>query len=404
MPGHPGLDKRIAYLSPVAYYRHHLQKSLPVKFLKKRDTSMRVAIVHPWFLAEGGAEKTVEVLAAMFPDADLFTLIFEDRHVPPSLRKRKMQSLNLQWVPAKYKLYRYFLLFYPMAFEALDLRGYDLVITSDSCVAKGVLLDQTTIHLCYCYSPMRCLYDQYWQFYYHFPVFSRHVFAFVAHYVRMWDYIAAQKVTALVADSYHIAQRINKYYGRPCRMIYPPVDTGKGYIASEVGNYYLSVGRITNAKRVDLLIEACNQLGRRLIVVGSGRELPRMKRLAGPTIEFSGRISDDELSRLYAKCKAFLFPAEEDFGIVPVEAQAYGRPVIALGRGGSLETVIDGVTGIYFNEQTVEAVKEAILRFEDTSDRFLPETIQRNARRFDTAIFKQAINELVVELGASSGN
>lgn len=360
--------------------------------------TLRVAIVHPWFLAGGGAEGTVALLAQVFPQADIFTLLIDEAQLPAEVRGRKIISPNLHWLPAKYKIYRYLLPFYPFAFESLDLRGYDLVVTSDSCLAKGVLVDQDTIHLCYCHSPMRCLYDQYWDYYYSFPFIARPIFAVVAHYLRMWDTLAAQRVTCIAANSRNIAERIRQYYRRDCEVIYPPVDTEKGYLDSQRGDYYLSVGRLTSPKRVDLLIHACNRLERKLIVVGSGRDLPRLKKLAGPTIEFTGRVSDQELSSLYARCRAFLFASEEDFGIVPVEAQSYGKPVIAYGRGGALESVVDSRTGLFFAEQTVESLSGAILRFEQIEDQFRPQEIKEHSGKFDSSVFKASICRLVQTL------
>lgn len=359
---------------------------------------MRIAIVHPWFLAEGGAEKTVYALTEAFPDADIFTLLYEKKRLPRALQGRNIKSLNIQWLPAKFKLYRLFLPFYPLAYEALDLRGYDVVITSDSGVVKGVQVDQNAIHICYCHSPMRSLYDQYWDYYESFPALARPFFALTVNYLRPWDFIAAQKVTCMVANSRHIAQRIRAFYARGCKMIYPPVDTHNGYIDSNIGDYYLSVGRLTAAKRIDVLIRACNEMEKHLIIAGSGRELPALKKIAGKTIEFAGRVPDAELSRLYAQCRAFLFSADEDFGIVPVEAQSYGRPVIALARGGALETVIDSVTGLHFAEPTAESLKDAILRFEAVEHTFDPQRIQQHARTFDAENFKSSMSALVESL------
>jgi glycosyltransferase involved in cell wall biosynthesis len=241
---------------------------------------------------------------------------------------------------------------------------------------------------------MRCLYDQYRDFRDELSLIPRIVFILATHYVRMWDFIAAQRVTSFVGDSFHIAERIHKFYGRECKVIYPPVDTRRAYIDKNAGDYYLSVGRLTGFKRVDLAIRACNQLERRLIIAGSGRELRRLKKMAGRTIEFRGRVSAEERSRLYAQSRALLFPSNEDFGIVPVEAQAHGRPVIAYGRGGALETVIESVTGVYFEEQTPDSLADAILRFEKIEREFVPERIQQHARTFDTEVFKAAIREL----------
>lgn len=358
---------------------------------------MRIAIVHPWFLSRGGAEHTVNVLAEAFPEADIHTLLYEDRYLPEAVRGKKVFSLNTGWIPQKYRLYRYLMPLYPIAFEALDLRGYDVVITSDSCVAKGVLIDQNTVHICYCHSPMRSLYDQYRQFHEEFPALARPIFRLTAHYLRVWDFVAAQRVDVLLANSRNIAQRIQKYYGKPSQVVYPPVETSIGYIDPNPEDYYLSVGRLTPTKRNDLLIDACNRLGRRLIIVGGGRDAERLKKLAGKTVELAGMVDSATLKNLYARCRALLFAADEDFGIVPVEAQSYGRPVVAYGRGGSLETVIPGKTGVHFYEQTGESCAEAILRFETCEGDFSPAVIQAHARQFDAEIFKRSMRDVVLQ-------
>jgi glycosyltransferase involved in cell wall biosynthesis len=363
---------------------------------------MRIAIVHPWFLAHGGAEQVVDALAKTFPTADFYTLFYNEKDLPKNLRGRKIKALKLNWMPGKYQLYRFMLPLYPLMIESLDLTGYDLILSSDSCVMKGVLIDQNAVHICYCHSPMRCLWDLRRQFTESFVEPVRSIFTLGTHYVRQWDFAAAQRVDKFVANSYNVAQRITKFYRQESTVIYPPVDTSSAFISHSHDDYYLSVGRLTDVKRVDVLIKACNQLGRRLIVAGRGRELERLKALAGPTVEFVGRVSDSELQNLYARCRAFLFAADEDFGIVPVEAQAYGRPVIAYGRGGALETVIPRVagaesdaTGVFFRRQTEEDVAAAILEFERNEHIFRPERIQAHARRFDTRVFSEQMRDLV---------
>jgi glycosyltransferase involved in cell wall biosynthesis len=303
-------------------------------------------------------------MAEGFPDADIFTLFCDEKTIPVSLSRHRIIPSALNWLPAKYRLYRHMLPLYPMGFEAMDLRGYDLVLSSDSALAKGVILDQGSTHVCYCHSPMRCLYDQSREYIEDMPWYARPVFRIASHYLRVWDFVAAQRVDLLLANSGNVAQRIRSYYNLPSQVIYPPVQTQAGYLSSDTGDYFLSVSRLTPPKRVDLLIEACNRLGKRLIIVGKGRERTRLLKLAGSTIEFEGHVTDHRLKELYAQCRAFLFAANEDFGIVPVEAQSYGRPVIAYGTGGSLETVIEGQTGVYFREQTVSSVVDAIERFE----------------------------------------
>ncbi len=349
---------------------------------------MRVAIVHPWFLALGGAEQTVGVMAEMYPNADIYTLFWDLAGLPPQLEGRRLIAPKWNRLPWKYHFYRYLLPIYPMAFEAIDLRGYDLVLSSDSCIAKGVLLDDKTTHVCFCHSPMHCLYDHYREALEDLPWVGRPLFALSAHYIRMWDYIAAQRVSGFATNSQYVAERVRTHYGLESEVVYAPVQTKEGYIDPHIEDYYLCVGRLVTPKRVDLLVEACNRLGRRLIVVGRGRELANLTKIAGPTIEFAEWVPTAQLATLYARCRALLFAAQEDFGIVPLECQSYGRPVIAYGRGGVLETVIPPVTGRYFYEQTVESVMNAILLFENEETQYDPVRIQANARSFDTSEFK----------------
>jgi glycosyltransferase involved in cell wall biosynthesis len=372
---------------------------------------MRIAIVHPWFLAQGGAEQTVNVLAAMYPGADFFTLFYRDQDLPANLSGRSITASSWNWLPAKYKLFRYLLPFYPMAFESLDLRGYDLIISSDSTVTKCILTDQGAIHVCYCHSPMRCLWDLRREFKEAMSSIARPLFALGSHYVRQCDFAAAQRVDTFIANSKNVAERIQSFYRRESKVLYPPVDTRRGYIAEKTGDYYLSVGRLVQTKRIDLLIAACNALKRKLVIVGSGRDVKRLKAMAGPTIEFTGRVSDERVNELYAHCKAFLFAADEDFGIVPVEAQSFGRPVIAYGHGGSLETVVgvgtdndESATGLFFPEQTAESLKEAILAFERIQHVFKPADIKRHASKFDTQHFVSEIAEIVEDAVDRSGS
>lgn len=368
--------------------------------------SRQIALLHPWFLAMGGAEETVDSLARTFPEADVFCLIYEKKHLPPQVEGKKLTSLPIQWLPWKFKYYRHLLPLWPVAIESLDLRGYKIAITSDPSIMKGVLVDQDAYHICYCHSPMRCLWDLHVEYYDATPAIFKPLFALGAHYVRQWDYLAAQRVDLFVANSKYIQRRIKKYFGRDSIVIYPPVKTDIGYISPSHEDYYLSVGRLTAIKRIDLLIGACNRLGRRLVIAGSGREEKRLKAIAGPTIEFLGRVPDDKLRELYARCRAFLFAADEDFGIVSVEAQAFGRPVVAYGHGGTLETVrVDDPsgspdTGVFFREQTVESVLDAIQRFESTENAFDPDEIQRNAYRFDIREFEKQFSSLVESASA----
>jgi glycosyltransferase involved in cell wall biosynthesis len=356
---------------------------------------MRVAIVHPWFLAMGGAEQTVGVIAEMYPQADIFTLFYDKNGLPPQLIGRRIIASWWNFLPGKYRFYRYMLPFYPAIFEAIDLRGYDLVVSSDSCVIKGVLPDEHTTHVCYCHSPMRCLYDQYWDYVYSLPAFVRPIYRHFVRHLRVWDYVSAHRVTGLAANAQFIADRIHSYYGLPSRVVYPPVQTKQGYLDPNTEDYYLTVGRMVRSKRLDVLIHACNLLNRRLVIVGSGREYKALRKIAGPTIEFTRRISDEKLASLYSRCRALLFAAKEDFGIVPIEAQAHGRPVIAYGEGGVIETVLDGKTGLFFKDQSPESLAEAILRFEQEGVSFSPAEIRDHALTFDTSQFKRGLSDFI---------
>lgn len=373
---------------------------------------MRVAIVHHWFVTQGGGERVAEVIGGMFPEADLFTLVAEPAYIPAGLANRKMTASLLQAMPGGKRFHRQLLPLYPFAVEQLDLTAYDLVLTSDSGPMKGVITHHNAVHICYCHSPMRYLWDGYHAYAARMCTLSRLAFSLSAHSVRSWDYQAAQRVSHFVANSHYVSQRIAHYYGRASKVIHPPIDTGKGFLASSPQDYYLAVGRLVAYKRTELLIEACNQLRRKLLIVGEGPEIKRLRRLAGPTVQFLGKLPSADLWETYAHCRALLFAADEDFGMVAVEAQACGRPVIAYGEGGSLETVRgypDEVnynsskrtaTGILFYAQTVDAVARAILRFEAVGDDLSPAVIQQHALQFDIEIFIDKMRQFISEVSS----
>ena len=370
---------------------------------------MRVAIVHHWFVSHAGGERVVAAIANMFPDADLFTLFLDRRKLPLALQKRKITASMLDRIPVARRFHRHFLPFYPLAVEMLDLSGYNLVISSDSGPVKGVVTDLDATHICYCHSPMRYLWDGYFAYKREMAGLTQNFFGVAAHYVRNWDYLAAQRVDHFIANSSYVARRIHKYYRRRSTIIHPPIDTSYGYLAGGHDDYYLAVGRLVPYKRTDVLIGACQKLGRKLVIVGDGPEMQRLKRLAGKNVEFAGEVTDQQLRDIYARCRALLFAADEDFGMVPLEAQSYGRPVIAYGKGGSLETVVgaDGsaapqrvnngelITGIFFDEQSADSLANAILAFESSEDLFIPEDIQSHARRFDTSVFVERLHNYI---------
>jgi glycosyltransferase involved in cell wall biosynthesis len=280
----------------------------------------------------------------------------------------------------------------PLAWEEFDFSEYDLVLTTNSACAKGVITRPGTVNVCYCHTPCRYIWDLYPQ--YTRGMRSKPLIAPVAHWLRLWDRVSADRVDHFVANSHEVAARIRRHYGRDSEVIYPPVDVERiTPSGTDPEDFYLVVARLVPYKRVDLAVAAANRLGRRLLIVGEGSERRKLESIAGPTVEFLGRRTDEEIAELYARCRAFLFPGLEDFGIAPVEAQAAGRPVIAFGAGGALETVVDGKTGVLFPMQTPEALVAAITRLEATS--FDAALCRRNAERFSAERFRTRLRRTV---------
>jgi glycosyltransferase involved in cell wall biosynthesis len=382
---------------------------VPPTPLTKRLKEMRVAIVHHWFISRAGGERVFDTIASIFPTADVFTLFLDKQKFSPALDKHKITTSFLDRIPAAQKVHRHFLPFYPLAVEMLDLSGYDLVISSDSGPMKGVLTDPHSTHICYCHSPMRYLWDGYSAYHRRMSPLAQTIFGITSHYVRNWDYSAAQRVDHFIANSRYVAGRIRKYYRRDSTIIHPPIDTSRAYLASKQDDYYLAVGRLVGYKRTDILINACTKLGRKLVIVGDGPERKKLEKHSAKNVAFLGELDDLKLGNTYAHCRALLFAAEEDFGMVALEAQSYGRPVIAFGKGGSLETVVGNyapicareagenaaLTGVFFREQTADSLAEAILSFESSEEIFVPRHIQLHARKFDTSVFLDRMHEYI---------
>lgn len=355
---------------------------------------MKLAIVHDYLNQYGGAERVLEELHAIWPDAPVYTSIFAAEAMPPLYREMQIHTSFMQWLPGVTRHHQPYLPLYPLAFEALDLSSYEVVLSNSSAFAKAVITPPSTLHVCYCLTPMR------WAWSYHEYV-RRERLGWTARLLlpgyiallRLWDVASANRVDHFIGISHAVAARIRKYYRREAAVIYPPVNTRAFAPAGRTEDYYLVVSRLIPYKRIDLAVEACTRLGRRLLVVGGGRDRARLERLAGPTVEFLGRVSERELADLYARCRALIFPGEEDFGIVPLEAQAAGRPVVAYGAGGALETVIDGHTGVHFFAPTAESLADAILRLESLA--FDSARIRAHAERFDTSVFRGALSAFV---------
>jgi glycosyltransferase involved in cell wall biosynthesis len=355
----------------------------------------RVALVHDWLVSYRGGEKVLEAIAEMFPTVDIYTLLYKPGTIGPKLEQYPIKASFLNRLPASHKYYRYLLPLMPLAIERLDLKDYDLVISSSSCVAKGIIPGPRARHICYCLTTMRYAWDQYsnyfgndWKQFLIFPW---------VHYLRMWDVTSSARVDEFVADSRFVGDRIRKYYRRESTVIAPFVDLDKYKLwEGPRDNYYLVASAHAPYKRLDLAIEACKKLGRRLIVVGSGQDAAELQKLAGPGIEFAGQVSDEKLLELYQKARALLFPGEEDFGIVPLEAMACGTPVIAFDSGGAQETVSAPTTGMFFSPQTVDALTQAILEFEQKNmSKIEPSNCRRQAENFSKENFQMQFRRLL---------
>ncbi len=341
-----------------------------------------------------GGEKVLEVLCELFPEAPIFTIFHEKGRLSPLFESRSIKTSFLQGFPLKKRFYRHYLPLFPLAVEQFDLRGFDLVLSSSHCVAKGAPAPSESCHICYCHTPLRYAWDMYREYFSEdmSPVKKAVVYP-VMHYLRQWDICSSNMVDYFIANSNYVAGRIEKFYRREAAVINPPVDTGYFVPGGARGEYFLIVSALVPYKRVDIAVEAFTRTGLPLKVAGGGPLMASLRKKAGGNVEFLGEVSGDELRSLYAGARAFVYPAVEDFGIAPVEAQASGTPVIGLGRGGLLETVVDGVTGVFFYSQTPDALIGAVDRFRKLE--LDPEEIRKHAESFDRELFKQKLNDFI---------
>lgn len=354
---------------------------------------MRVALVHDWLLSLGGAERVLEAFASDYPDSTLYATLLDSGILSPTVSSLPHRVTWIRSLPFARRLYRVYLPFAAIAIEDLDLSEYDLVLSDCSAVSKGVLTRPDAVHVSYIHSPMRYVWDLYQEYRHESSKLTRMLMSPLFSYLRMWDRLAAERPDVLIANSTAVQRRIAKHYRRESRVVHPPVDVDRFSVSEEPGEYYVLWSRLVPYKRFDLAIQACNRLRRPLVVAGDGPELRRLKAMAGPTVRFVGRQSDEAIAKLVGNARALLFPGEEDFGIVPVEAQAAGRPVIAYGRGGVLDSVIPGESGILFAEQTVEATIDAIEQGERMA--WDPQRIRANAERFRPERFRQEYQAIV---------
>ena len=365
--------------------------------------NLKVALVHDWLVGNAGGERVLLDLHELWPDAPIFTLVYDEERAPAWTRSCDVRTTSLQRIPGAKTHHKMLLSLMPRAWEELDLMEYDLVVSSCMSCCKGVLTRPDALHVCYCHSPIRYVWDLYYDYLAGTDPVRRAAMRHVIPRVRQWDFAAAQRVDYFVANSAYVARRIKKFYRRDAKVIHPssPVLSQK---ASEARGYYLVVSRFVGYKRVDLAIEACNRLGRRLKVVGSGgEEEQRLREMAGPTIEFLGFVPDDEMADLYAGASAFLFPGIEDFGLTPIEAMSAGAPVLAYGEGGVLETVRDGHVGLFFDEQTPESLVACIERFEANGVACSREEIAAYGQTFSRERFRDELGGYVDELVRREG-
>ena len=358
---------------------------------------LKVAIVHDWLASAGGAggaEKTLEAVMEIFPNAPLYTTVYNPERMPEKFRRYDIRTSFIQKLPLAKTSYQLYLPLMPAAIESLNLDEYDIVISFNHSFAKGIITKPSALHISYCYTPLRYAWDMYQTYLAHegLPKWKKIFIPFIFNYLRTWDVVSSFRVDKFAAISRHIARRIKKYYGRESEVIYPPVDVDKFSISSNIGSFFLIVSRLVSYKRVDLAVRAFNELGLPLVIIGTGPLFHKLKKLAKPNIKFMGRQDDDIVRKYLSECRAFIFPGEEDFGITPVEAMASGRPVIAYGRGGVLETV-DEESGIFFSESTPSSLVKAVRDFE--GKKFSPEKIRKKALRFDKKIFQDSFLKMV---------
>ncbi len=362
---------------------------------------MKVAIVHDWLVNYGGAERVVESFLKIYPDADIYTLVYDKNKMATHFPPEKVHTSFMQKWPMSTKLYTKFLTFMPKAFESFDLSSYDLVLCSSSSCAKGVITSPAVPHIAYIHTPMRYAWDLFFDYRKRSGSLTKFFMNRWMPSIRLWDFVSSQRIDTLIANSNYIARRIKKFWNRESTVIYPPVDTGRlSPNGKEPEDFYVVFSRFVPYKRIDLAISACLKLNKKLVVIGSGSCEKELKALAAGSknITFTGRISDKEVEQYLQRCKALIFCAEEDFGIIPVEAQACGRPVIAYGKGGSLETVVDGKTGLFFEQQNIESVAETVNRFEKLSENgifFNSKMIAEHSASFSEERFRKQIEETV---------
>jgi glycosyltransferase involved in cell wall biosynthesis len=359
---------------------------------------MRVALVHYWLIGDRGGEKVLTALYQMFPGATVFTHVFDPAAAPAAFRNADVRTSFIAKLPFARTKYQVYLPFMPMALEGLDLQDFDLVISAESGPAKGVIPHPTARHFCYVHSPMRYIWNMYAESLRRSNPAIRALFPVISNYLRTWDVASAARVDAFAANSSIVQARIARYWRRESEIIHPPVSVGDFTFSPQHEGFYLYVSELVDYKRADIVVDAFTASGRPLVVIGDGPSMKALRARAGPNVKLLGRVRFDSLRAHYAACRAFVFAAEEDFGIVPVEAMACGKPVIAFGKGGALDTVKPGLSGMLFYSQTPEALNAAVSAFEGQTGAFDPHAIRAHAETFDVDVFKTKMQAAIARL------
>jgi glycosyltransferase involved in cell wall biosynthesis len=362
--------------------------------------TQKVAIVHYWLVNMRGGEKVVEALLEIFPEADIYTHVYDPKAVSAIIRGHRVFTSRINRLPFAKKLYQLYMPLMPNALMDFNMQSYDLVISSESGPAKGIVPNPNAYHICYCHSPMRYLWDMYHEYFRLSNPLMRFFMKRLVPRLRLWDAVSANQVDFFIANSAYVAKRIRRCYNREAAVVYPPVDVEKFLnLERRPGDFYLFFGQLTGYKRADLAIEACIASGRHLIVAGAGKKRGKWRKYERTgLVSFKGRVSDEDIRELYASARALLFPGIEDFGIIPIEAQAAGCPVIAFREGGAVETVKENLTGIFFDEQTPESLITAMSFFEKNEEMFKDRSLfSAHAGQFSKAIFIEQIQKLIDE-------
>ncbi|MDR3284124.1 MAG: glycosyltransferase [Treponema sp.] len=361
---------------------------------------MKVAIVHYWLVNMRGGEKVLEALLGLFPQADIYTHVYDPKAVSPLIGAHKVYTSYIHKLPCAKKLYQKYMPLMPAALNEFNLQDYDLIISSESGPAKGVVPNPDAYHICYCHSPMRYLWDMYHEYFRKAGFLTRFFMKRLIPGLRLWDVMSANLVDRFVANSSYVAKRIRRYYNREAEIVFPPVDIEKYLdIERKSEDFYLFFGQMVGYKRADIAIEACAASGRKLVVIGAGAKAKDIKRRGkSGLVTFAGRVSDAEIAGYFSRAKALLFPGIEDFGIIPVEAAAAGCPVIAYRKGGVLDTIQENVTGIFFDEQTPASLIQALDRFEGMEIYFASrQQFTDHVRQFSKAEFCKRIQKILAE-------